>query len=523
MTAEVAVVDNNGEEETTPVKSPSGDHGVKREGNEGQVVKTLVQTLGSADPETAFLDAVFNGAIPGDICLELAECLGELVKAKNLDNRLKVALALTESETISDRTKKILLLAILEMAEQERISVKTEIRTPIPEPTPLPSASGGATGQASESPALAPQAPPANPIADLIKAAVELQKQFGKKLPEEKLSEIRQAVGKLAEEELASLRQVLGSAILAQAEIPANQRRLDVVASLEVVEILLGRRQTELTLACFIAYEALAGEGFRLNHRNEFDRPLMTVSSMTLIRDRFSRWLDSNESGLGEEELARVQKALTTLEGFLLAAGDSRVKTAIQRNRAARLREQIVSSGIHVLDAINEELVAALPQTKEEAIRQAQGHLEEKRQELASELRLAGTKTLAEAEATIQRILGLYSAITALKQEISELEANDYDPLARRPMLCRREQRLAFFELERKELDSARAELEAALKEATAAKVSGRTRKKLEKLLARIVGKIQNLDQLIADLRSAPEVNPVKLALPVTGQEVCHG
>jgi len=514
MTAEVAVADSNGEEETI------------KEGNEGQVAKTLVQILGSADPETAFLDAVSNGVIPDDICLELAECLGELVKAENLDNRLEVALALAESETISERTRKILLLAILKMCEQERISAKTEIQTPIPEPTPTPSASGGIAGQASESPAKAPQAPPANPIADLIKAAVELQKQFGKNLPEEKLSEIRQAVGKeLTEEEFTSLRQALGSAILAQAEIPANQRRLDVAASLEVVEILLGQRQAELTAAVFATYEALASEGFRLTHRDKFDRPLMTVSSITLVQDRFRKWLSSHEFSLSEEELARVQKALATLENFLLAAGDNRVKAAIRQDQAARLHEQIVSSGIRVLDAINEELIAALPQTKEKAMEQLLSLLEAKRAELASELRLVGNKTLAEAEATIQRILGLYSAITALNQEISELEANDYDPLAQRPMLCRREQRLAFFELERKELDSIRVELEAALEEAIAAKVSSRKRQKLEKLLARIAGKIQNLDRLIADLKSAldPEVSPVKLAPPVTGQEVYYG
>jgi hypothetical protein len=494
MTAEVAVVDSNGEEETIT------------EGNEGQIVKTLVQILGSADPETAFLDALQTGVIPpDDICLELAEALGELVKAKNLDNRLEVALALAESKTISEKTRNILLLAILEMPKQERISVKTEIQTPIPEPPPIPSASGGATGQAQESPTLAPQAPPANPIADLIKLAVELQKQFGKNLPEEKLSEIRQAVGKLSEEEFASLRQVLGSAILAQAEIPANQRRLDVVASLEVVEILLGQRQAELTAAVFAAYEALASEGFCLIHRNEFDRPLMTVSSITLVRDRFRKWLSSHEFSLSEEELARLQKALAILENFLLAAGDNRVKAAIRQDQAARLREQIISSGIHVLDAINEELVAALPQSKEKVIEQLLGLLQTKLAELASELRLAGTKTLAEAEATIQRILGLYSAITALNQEISELEANDYDPLAQRPMLTNCEKRLAFFELERKELDSIRTELEAALKEATAAKVSGRKRKKLQKLLAVTAGKLWRLDQLIADLKSAPD------------------
>ena len=500
MTAEVAVVDSNGEEETIT------------EGNEGQVVKTLVQILGSDDPDNVFLDALQTGVIPpDDICLELAEALVELVKAKNLDNRLEVALALAESETISDRTKKILLLAILEMAEQERISVKTEIRTPIPVPTPTPPASGGIAGQAPESPTPAPQAPPANPIADIIKSAVELQKQFGKNLPEDRQSKIRQAVGKLAEEELASLRQILGSAILAQAEVPTDQRRLDVAASLEVAEILLGQRQAELTAAVFTAYEALASEGFRLTHRNEFDRPLMTVSSMTLIRDRFRKWLSSHEFSLSEEALARAQKALATLEGFLLAVGDSRVKTAIQRDRAARLREQIISSGIRALEEVNEEMIAALPQTKEEAIRQAQGHLEGKRAELASELRLAGNKTLAEAEATIQRILGLYSAITALKQEISELEANDLNPLAQRPMLTDCEKRLAFFELERKELDSIRVELEAALKEAVAAKAPGRTRKKLQKLLAVTAGKLCELDRLIAGLRPAPE------------QEVCHG
>jgi hypothetical protein len=170
-------------------------------------------------------------------------------------------------------------------------------------------------------------------------------------------------------------------------------------------------------------------------------------------------------------------------------------------------------------------MIAALPQTKEKVIEQLLGLLQVKRAELASELRLAGNKTLAEAEVTIQRILGLHSAITALNQEISELEANDFNPLDQRPDLSCREKRLAFFELERKKLDSARTELEAALKEAVTVKAPSRKRQKLENLLARIVGKIENLDRLIADLESAPdlEVNPVKLALPVTGQEVYHG
>jgi hypothetical protein len=524
MTAEFAVVNSNGEEETIT------------EGGEGQVVKILVQILGSDDPETAFLGALETGAIPDEICLELAEHLGELVKAKNLDNRLETALALAESEAISEKTQNILLLAILEMCEQERISVKTEIRIPIPEPTPIPSASGGVTGQASESPTPAPQAPPANPVADLIKSAVELQKQFGKNLPEDRQSELRQAVGKLTEGEFASLRQTLGSAILAQAEVPTDQRWLDVAASLEVVSILLGQRQAELTAAAFNAYEALATEGFRLTHRNEFDRPLMTVSSITLLRNHFRRWLDSHESGIGADELApipsalggatgqaSVQKALATLENFLLAAGDNRVKAAIRQDQTARLREQIVSSGIRALGAINEELIAALPQTKEKAMEQLLSLLQAKRAELASELRLAGNKTLAEAEAAIRQIFDLHSATAALRRELVELEANDYDPLAQRPMLSDREKRLVFFELERKELDSIRVELEAALEEAVAAKASGRMRKKLQNLLAVTAGKLCELDQLIAGLRPASEVSPVKLAPPVTGQEVCHG
>jgi hypothetical protein len=512
MTAEVAVVDSNGEEKTIT------------EGNEGQVVKTLVQILGSNNPETVFLDALKTGVIPpDDICLELAEALVELVKAKNLGNRLEVALALAESETISERTRSILLLAILEMAKQKP-------KSPIPESTPTQSASGGVTGQAPESITKAPQAPPANRLVSFVRSLVELQARFGvaEEVPEQALRQFR-----LTKEEFELVRQQVSAKVLAQAELKPGQRRIDIPSSLEVISLIqtvwemtkeddlaakdfataqsLGRRQANLTHACFTAYEILATEGFRLTHRDKFDRPLMTVSSMTLIRDHFRKWLGSHEFSLSEEELARVQKALATLEGFLLAAADNRVKAAIQRDRAARLREQIISSGIRVLDAVNEEMIAALPQTKEKVIEQLLGLLQVKRAELASELRLAGTKTLAEAEATIQRILGLYSAITALKQEISELEANDYDPLAQRPMLCRREQRLAFFELERKELDSIRVELEAALKEAVAAKTPGRTWKKLQKLLAVTAGKLCELDRLIAGLRPAPE------------QEVCHG
>jgi len=523
MVATVAVVESNGEEKISPVKSPSGDHGVKKEGNEGQVVKTLVQILGSADPRTALLDALQTGVIPDEVCLELAKHLGELVKAENLDNRLEVPLALAESKTISEKTRNILLLAILEMAEQKP-------KSSIPESTPTPSASGGVTGQAPESPTKAPQAPPANRLVSFVRSLVELQARFGvaETVPEQALRQFR-----LTKEEFELVRQQVSAEVLAQAELKPGQRRIDIPSSLKVISLIqtvwemtreddlaakdfataqsLGRRQANLTHACFTAYEILATEGFRLNHRNEFDRPLMTVSSMTLIRDRFRKWLGSHEFSLSEEELVRAQEALATLESFLLAAGDNRVKAAIRQDQTARLREQIISSGIRALEEVNEEMIAALPQTKEEAIRQAQGHLEGKRAELASELRLAGNKTLAEAEATIQRILGLYSAITALKQEISELEANDLNPLAQRPMLTDCEKRLAFFELERKELDSIRVELEAALKEAVAAKAPGRTRKKLQKLLAVTTGKLCELDRLIAGLRPAPE------------QEVCHG
>ncbi len=493
MTATVAVAERNGEEET------------RKEGNEDQVVTALVQILGSPDPKTAFLGALETDAIPDDVCLELAEHLDELVKAVNFDNRLEIVIALHKSGAISEKTEQYLLLAILEMDEQEQDKWEGvgETETPI-----------------QESPAMALQAPPANLIADLIGSAAELQVQFGTvtAVPEEKLSEIRQAVAKLTEEEFSSLRQILGSAILAQAEVPADQRRTDVAASLDIVGILLGSRQTELTAATFAVYEALANEGFRLTLRNGYDRPLMTVSSIALLRNRFRKWLDSRESILGEEELVSAQKTVATLEGFLLAAADDYTKAAIQRDRATRLRERIVSSQIRVLDAISEEMVIAQPATKEKALQQIQGYLHAKRSELASELRLAEGKILAEAEATIRRIFDLHSATAALRQEMAKLEVSDYNPLAQRPTLSDRDKRLAIFELERKELVSIYGELEAALDEPR-----NRDRKKLQILLAITASKLSELNQLIAGLRPAPELDPIKLALPVTGQGVHHG
>jgi hypothetical protein len=492
MTAATAVAACNGEEETH-------EEGM----DEGKIVKALIQILGSPDPETAFLDAVSNGVIPDEICLELAENLGELVKAVNFDNRLEVVAALREGGAISEKTQKILLLAILEMDEQEEVSAcpvapleadgtgaPAKIVLSIPEPTP-------------ESPAPAPQAPPANLMADLIRSAAELQAQFGTVVPEEKLSEIRQAVGKLAEEGFSSLRQILGSAILAQAEFPVDQRQINVPASLEVVEILLGQRQTELTAAVFTAYEALVREGFRLTHRNGYNRPLMTVSSITLLRGRLRRWLDSHESGLGADELASAQKAVATLEEFLLVAADEQIKAAIRRDCDERLRERIISSGIRALGAVNEELVAAQPPFKEDALQQIWGYLHAKRVELASELRTISSKSLGEAETTIRRILDLRSATTALRREIAELEASDYKRSAQQPELSDSDKRLALFESERPDLVIDYRELSVALK---SPELRGNKRKKVVRQLADVEAKLTELDQLIAGIRPASEV-----------------
>ncbi len=514
MTAEMAApLWRDGEKET-------------KEGNESNVITTLVQILGSDDPKTALLGAINDDTIPDEICLELAEHLGELVEAMNFDNRIEVVFALCESGAISEKTKRYLLLAILETDEQKEISAcpvapleadgtgaPAEIALSIPEPT-------------LESPAPALQAPPANLTADLIGSATELQRQFGTNLPEGEQSKIRQAVGKLPEEEFASLRQILGSAILAQAEVPADQRQVDVVASLQVVEILLGKRQAELTSAAFAAYEILGNEGsFRLTLRNEYDRPLMVVASMSLLRNRFQKWLDFHESGLGAEELASAQKAVATLEGFLLAAADDFTKTAIQRERATRLRERIISSRLHALDRVSEELVTAQPTTKEEALNLLNSYLRAKRSELASELRTAGSAILGEAETTIRQIFNLHLATSALRREMAELKASDYDPLAQRPMLSDRDKQLTVYELERKELVSIFDELEAALEEGSAADRSrSRNRKKLQILLAITASKLQELDQLIAGLRPAQTLDSVvKLALPVTELEIRHG
>ncbi len=494
---------------TADVAAPprrDGEKETKKEGMDGgNVVKALVQILGSEDPEDTLLRAIYNGAIPDEICLELAEHLDELVRAKNFDNRIEIVFARRKSGAISEKTEQHLLLAILEMDEQEETEVEVsdkliEITVTV---VPLPVT----TDQALEVPPPTPKTSEDTLIADLIRLAAELQAQFANftTVPEEKLSEIRQAVRNLTEEEFSSLRQILGSAILAEAEIPTDQRGIDISASLEVIGILLDPRQAELTHACFSAYEILVREGFHLTHRNGYDRPLMTVASIKLLRNRFRGWLDSRESDLGPEELASAQKAVATLEGFLLAAADDFTKTAIQRDRATRLRERIVSSRIRALDLIGEELVAAQPTTKEEALQQVHGYLRAKQSKLASELRTAGSAILGEAEATILQIFNLYSAAIALRREMAELKASDYNPLAQRPMLSSRDKRLAVYELEWKELDSIRVELEAALEEGPAAdRNHNRNRKKLQILLVITAGKLQELDQLIAGLRPAP-------------------
>lgn len=464
--------------------------------------------LRAKNPEEQLLSAISDGALPDQVGLELAEVLGEIVRVLNLDNSVEVVASLSNRGAISTLTEQALLLAIIEMAENE----------------------AGQTETGNE-PAEVLSVEP-NRRDALIMAATELQQQFGTALaiPANKLDKIRRQVENLPVEEFASLRQFLNSVILAQAELPANQRQVDVYASLEVVEILLRRRQRELTAAIFVAYETLFRQGFRLRDRDEANRPLVTITSTNLIRNRFRAWQDANESCLGEKEFAAAENAVRTLEKFLLAAAHESVREAIQKDLAARLRERIIKSGVQALDNINSELVAALPETKEEVIREAQVPLNNHIAKLASCLRTIGGKSLVEADGALDEILTGFSLCQFWRQEVAALEGSDYNPADQQPKLSPTEKRLAFLEVELKELEEIRIEIEEQIEKVTA-HGSGATLKKLGILLSITLRKIGDLDRLIAPLRPQPAAqtstrNVFQLPptqVPTLAKETSHG
>lgn len=468
------------------------------------VAQTVTDILRSQEPEEKLLAAIEGGGIPDKVGLELAGVFGEIVEVANLDNSVELVILLFEQGKISTPTQQILFLAIIEMATQEEVRQTETSDEPVEVVPAVPVQVSELTGRAA-----------------LIKAATELQQRFGtaSAIPADKLEEIRQAVEKLPAEEFASLRQFLGSVILAQAELPADQRQVDVTASFEVVEILLRRRQAELTSAIFTAYETLYKQGFRLRDRDETNRPLVTITSINLIRNRFRVWLDSHESSLGKEELTVAENAVHTLERFLIAAAHESVQEAIQRDLATRLRERIIRSGVQTLDILNSNLVAALPPTKEEAQRQViagepqteeellqppVGHLDVQVARLGSCLRTIGSKNLAEADSVLEEILMTCSLCTFWRQELVTLAGSEYNPADQQPSLSPAEKRLAFYEIERKELDQIRTEIEEQIEQVTESRGSGAMLKKLGVLQDITLRKIADLDQLIATLRSQP-------------------
>lgn len=468
------------------------------------VAQMVTKILRSQEPEDKLLAAIEDGGIPDKVGLELAEVFGEIVEVANLDNSVEIISSLSERGAISTQTEQILFLVIIEMATQEEVG---QIQTG-DEPVEV-------------MPATVPvQVPELTSRAALIKTATELQQQFGtaSAVPADKLDEIRQAVEKLPAEEFASLRQFLSSVILSQAELPADQRQVDVTASFEVVEILLRRKQAELTSAVFTAYEALHKQGFRLRDRDETNRPLVTITSTNLIRNRFRAWLDSHESNLGKEEFAAAENAVRTLERFLIAAAHESVQEAIQRDLSARLRERIIRSGIQALDILNSELIGVLPQTKGEAQRQIVGgkprteeeflqppvgYLDAQVTKLGSCLRTIGSKNLAEADGALKEILTSYSTCAFWRQEWATLAGSEYNPADQQPSLSPTAKRLAFFEIERKDLDQILTEIEEQIEQVTESRGSGAILKKLGVLRGIVLHKLTDLDQLINPLQPA--------------------
>lgn len=489
--------------------------GRTQNGSSDDAATALADILLSQDKEGALLRAIEYGALPDQVGLELAEVFGEVVKVSDLDKSVDVVTALSERGMISTLTEQILFLAIIEMATQEEVGPPADDK-PVEEVEPV----------------VPVQMPELTGRVAIIKAATELQQEFGtvSAIPADKLGDVRQSVEKLAAEEFASLRQFLGSAILAQAELPTVQRQIDVAASLVVVEIILRSRQAELTAAIFTAYETLNKQGFRLRDRDEAGRPLVTITSTNLVRNRFRAWLDSHESGLGEEQLAAAEKekAVSTLERFLISAAHESVQEAIQADLANRLRERIIKSGVQALDNINAELVAALPRTKEEArqqivanpLTQAEiesggvqplGCLDAEVSRLGSYLRTLGSKNLAEADSALEEIISGLSLCTMWRKELERLESSDYNPADQQPQFAAAEKRAIFFENERKELDSIRAEIEEEIEKSLASGGGSKAQlRKLNVLRGITARKIEDIDKLI----TATAMVPVPPAFP---------
>jgi len=451
--------------------------GRNQNGSLDNAVKAVVQIFWSKDkePEVMLMSAIETDALPDQTGLDLAEVFGEIVGVSNLDNLVEIVTSLCEKSVISTLTEQILLQAIIEVATQEKVG--QELSASLQPPA--------LTGRAA-----------------LIKAATELQRQFGAVLniPAEKLTEIRGSVEKLPSEEFASLRQLISSLIVAQAELDVDSRQLDVTASLEVVEILLGQRQSQLTAAIFSTYEVLHRNGFRLQDRDASNRPLATIRTVTLIRNRFRVWLDSHKEQLGKEESERAEKSVHTLERFLLSAAHESVQEAIRKDLSARLRERIIRLGVMFIDSRNNEQVEALPQTKEEALEKTSEHLAQVRNRLATRLQLVSTRPLAEANTVLKDILAQYSLCAMWQQGLSKLEGSDYDLSDQKPNLTTSDKKELFFETERKKLDSIRLDIEEQIEKSRLSEAKASIQK-LNILLAVTVRKIEELDYLIAQER----------------------
>ena len=423
----------------------------------------------SEDPETAFLEAIIADRVPEDLIQQLADAVRDFIadggvetKVLDLDNS-QMAIPQVHAEAAPT------VLIPTAIQESESMAV-TAVQAVVEPPKP-------------------------DKFTELVRRTSEAHSRFGAELPESERSEIRSLTNALTEDEFKSLRQILGSAILAEVEKSVEGRTLDTSSALAVITTIFGQRQADLTAATATVYETLRHGGFRLTLRDDFNRPVMSVSSLALLRTRIRSWLADNTD-------EKLFQAAECLEGFLLAAADQRVKAAIQRDAGDRIRDRIIISWSRVIDAVNAELVSAQPATKEQVLRNLQTDLGTRRVQLVSLLRTIESVPLCQAEATISKMLDLKSSISALRGQMVEIEANGYTP-ALAPTLSVFEKRLVFFEIERAELVAIRGDLQGLIN-------SGQHVQKALILLVLTGRKISELETIIAGMK------------PAAAQEVAH-
>lgn len=313
------------------------------------------------------------------------------------------------------------------------------------------------------------------PIKEQLESVIEIRNRIYEKakdwvkenvveIPLTELEAVRMEMLKIketGEDVFNQLRGQLGSAVLYRAE---GKSKLDISKALRLIEILFGKKQSDLTRNIYLAYRVLLEKtNFQIKFREE-DKPSFNPGTINLIRNKLDTWYGENQDQLSEEERNRAETVLFALDNFLIGIS----RKANPSRAEALIYQRKMRKGVKMVAEIDETVRQhLLPKNIADLLQFIEGEIGEVKARLITELSKAGTIDFSESKPYLNSLQFLAHRLNSLRGEIAGWNGLEKEMLEKEltPRSTNTDRLVKYLELEIKHLQEEVTNLQSALDE----------------------------------------------------------